>query len=64
MRDPNIARAASLQVIAGLGLGAGLGWAVAGWFSFSTGGGAGVGALIGFLLANVLIYQYGGRSTR
>jgi hypothetical protein len=64
MRDPNIARAASLQVIAGLGLGAGLGWAAAGWFAFSTSAGAAVGAIVGFLLANVLIYQYGGRSTR
>jgi hypothetical protein len=64
MRDPNIARAASLQVIAGLALGAGLGWAVAGWFSFSTGAGIAIGAVVGFFLANVLIYQYGGRSTR
>jgi hypothetical protein len=64
LRDPNIARAASLQVIAGLGLGAGLGWAMAGGLSFSTGAGAAVGAVIGFLLANFLIYQYGGRSTR
>ena len=64
MRDPNIARATSLQVIDGLGLGAGLGWAVAGWFQFSIGAGIGVGAVIGFMLANVLIYQDGGRSTR
>jgi hypothetical protein len=64
LRDPNIARAASLQVVAGLALGAGLGWAIAGWFTFSTGAGAAVGAVVGFLLANFLIYQYGGRSTR
>jgi hypothetical protein len=64
LRDPNIARAASLQVVAGLGLGAGLGWAIAGWFNSSTGVGAALGAVIGFLLANILIYQYGGRSTR
>jgi hypothetical protein len=64
LRDPNIARAASLQVVAGLGLGAGLGWAIAGWFNSSTGVGAGLGAVVGFLLANILIYQYGGRSTR
>jgi hypothetical protein len=64
LRDKNIARAASLQIIAGIGLGAGLGWAIAGWFRFSTGLGIGVGVAVGFLLANVLIYQYGGRSTR
>lgn len=64
MRDPNVARAASLQVIAGLALGAMLGWAVAGWFNFTTELGIGIGAVVGFLLANVLIYQYGGRSTR
>ena len=64
MRDKNIERAASLQVIAGIALGAGLGWAIAGWFRFSTTVGIAVGVAIGFLLANVLIYQYGGRSTR
>jgi uncharacterized membrane protein YfcA len=64
LRDPNIARAASLQVIFGLFLGAGLGWAVAGWFDWSTSAGIAIGAVAGFLLANVLVYQYGGRSTR
>jgi hypothetical protein len=64
MRDPNIARAASLQIMTGLFLGAGLGWAIAGWFAFSIGAGIAVGAVIGFTLANVLIYRYGGRSTR
>jgi hypothetical protein len=64
MRDPNIARAASLQVIAGIGLGAGLGWAIAGWFNMGEKPGIAIGAVVGFLIANVLIYQYGGRSTR
>ena len=64
MRDKNVARAASLQVIAGVGLGAGMGWAIAGWFRFSTAVCIAVGVVVGFLLANVLIYQYGGRSTR
>ncbi|MBI5103857.1 MAG: hypothetical protein HZB46_02500 [Solirubrobacterales bacterium] len=64
LRDPNIARAASLQVVFGLALGAGLGWAIAGWAGFSEGAGVAIGAVVGFLLANVLVYQYGGRSTR
>ena len=64
LRDKNVARAASMQVIFGLALGLGLGWAVAGWFGFSIGAGIAVGGVVGFLLANVLIYQYGGRSTR
>ena len=34
MRDRNISSAAGLQVVAGTGLGAGLGWAIAGWFNF------------------------------
>lgn len=64
LRDKNIARAASMQVIFGLALGIGLGWAIAGWFQFSIGAGIAIGGVVGFLLANVLIYQYGGRSTR
>ena len=64
LRDKNIARAASLQIVAGVALGAGLGWAMAGWFRFSTSAGIAVGIAVGFLLANLLIYQYGGRSTR
>ena len=64
LRDKNIARAASLQIVAGIGLGAGLGWAIAGWFRLSTSAGIGIGVVVGFVLANVLIYQYGGRSTR
>jgi uncharacterized membrane protein YfcA len=64
MRDRNITRAASLHIVAGLALGAGTGYAMAGWFGFSTALGAVVGAVLGFLLGNVLVYQYGGRSTR
>jgi hypothetical protein len=64
MNDKNIRTAASLQVIAGLALGAGLGFAISGWFQLSMGLCVAVGAIVGFLLANVLIFQYGGRSTR
>jgi hypothetical protein len=64
MRDRNISSAAGLQVVAGVGLGAGLGWAIAGWFQLAIGVSIGVGAGLGFLVANFLLYQYGGRSTR
>ena len=64
LRDPNIARAASFQVVTGLFLGVGLGWAIAGWFGLSIGIGIAVGAVVGFVLANWMISQYGGRSTR
>ena len=64
MEDRNIRTAAGMQLIAGLFLGTLLGWAVAGWFDFSEGAGAAIGAIAGFVLANILIFQYGGRSTR
>jgi hypothetical protein len=64
MNDTNIKRAASLQVVAGLALGAGLGYSVSGWFQLSAGLCVGIGAVVGFVLANFLIFQYGGRSTR
>ena len=64
MRDPNIRKAASLQVVFGGGLGAGLGWAVAGWFGFSIAIGVIAGVVIGWTLASLLLYVYGGRSTR
>ena len=64
MRDKNIRDAASLQLLGGPALGAGLGFAASGWFQFSAGLGAGMGAVIGFVLASVAVYQYGGRSTR
>jgi hypothetical protein len=64
LRDPNIARAGSLHILAGLALGALTGYAMGGWFGFSGGLGAGVGAVVGFLLGNLLLYQYGGRQTR
>jgi hypothetical protein len=64
LRDPNIRKAASLQVVFGGGLGAGLGWAVAGWFGFSIAIGVIAGVVIGWTLASLLLYVYGGRSTR
>ena len=64
LRDPNISRAASLQIVFGGVLGAGLGWALAGWFDFSIAIGIIAGAVIGYVIAHVLLLEYGGRSTR
>ena len=64
LRDRNVSSAAGLQIIAGLGLGAGLGFACAGWFNGPEGLCTVIGAVVGFILANVLVFQYGGRSTR
>jgi hypothetical protein len=64
LRDPNITRAASLQIVFGGLLGAGLGWAIAGWFDFSIAIGIIAGAVVGYLIAHVLLLEYGGRSTR
>lgn len=64
LRDPNVKRAASLHIVFGAVLGAGLGWAIAGWFDLSIAVGIPVGAVVGWMLANVLLLQYGGRSTR
>jgi hypothetical protein len=64
--DKNVRSAAGLQLVGALFLGALLGWAIVGWFDLGLGEGAGaaIGAAAGFILANVLIYQYGGRSLR
>ena len=64
MNDPNIRTAANMQFVGGLFIGALTGWAVAGWFDLSEAVGAGVGALVGYLLAVLLLSVYGGRSTR
>ena len=64
MRDRNIQSAASMQFLAGLFLGALLGWAIGGWFELSETAGAAIGAGVGWLVASVLLYRYGGRSTR
>ena len=64
LRDPNIRRAASLQIVFGGALGAGLGWAIAGWFELPLEVCIPAGAVIGWVLVQVLLLQYGGRSTR
>ena len=64
MRDRNVSSAAGLQLIAGIGLGAGLGWAIAGWFNLAETAGTAIGAVVGWIVASILLYQYGGRSTR
>ena len=65
LEDRNVRTAAGLHLVAGLFLGALTGWAIVGWFGLGIGDGAGaaIGAVAGFLLANLLIYRYGGRST-
>jgi hypothetical protein len=64
LSDPNIRRAASLQIVFAGALGAGLGWAIAGWFSLPLAACIPAGAVIGWVLAHVLLWEYGGRSTR
>jgi hypothetical protein len=64
MNDRNVRSAAGLQLVAGIGLGAGLGWAIAGWFEMAEMTGCALGAVAGFVIASILLYQYGGRSTR
>jgi hypothetical protein len=64
MRDENIAKAAHLQIVGGIALGAGTGGGAAGWFEFPPAITIPVGALLGFLVAMVILGAYGGRSTR
>lgn len=62
--DRNVAEAASFSVLGLTLLLAAVGFAAAGWFGFSLGLGAGVGAAVGFVLSNVALTFYGGRQTR
>lgn len=62
--DRNVREAASFNVIGMTTLLALLGFAAGGWFGFSVELGAGIGALIGFLLSNLMLSFYGGRQTR
>jgi hypothetical protein len=64
LNDPNIRRAASLQIVFGGALGAGLGWAIGGWFDLPLIACIPAGIVIGWGLAQVLLVTYGGRSTR
>ena len=64
MRDRNIRDAASLQLVGGVALGAGLGFAISGWFDLSSSTAPLIGAVVGFVLASLAISLYGGRSTR
>jgi fluoride ion exporter CrcB/FEX len=45
-------------------LGAGLGWAIGGWFELPLIATIPAGIVIGWVLAQVLLMEYGGRSTR
>lgn len=62
--DRNVREAASFNVIGMTLLLGVLGFAAGGWFGFSVGLGATVGALIGFVLSNLMLSFYGGRQTR
>jgi hypothetical protein len=64
MRDPNIAKAAHWNFLSGIALGAGTGAGAAGWFNLSPALAIGVGAVLGFLAAIVILAAYGSRSTR
>ena len=64
MRDPNIRAAANMQMMAWPALGVGIGWAASGWFQFPTALGIAVGAVVGFVIASLILAQFGGRSTR
>jgi hypothetical protein len=64
MRDPNIRKAANMQMIAWPAFGAGLGAAMSGWFKFDTVIGIAAGVVLGFTIASVILSFYGGRSTR
>jgi hypothetical protein len=66
LRDRNVSSAAGMNLVGAIVFGALLGWAIVGWFDLrvSDGVGAGIGAVVGFVLATGLLFQYGGRSTR
>jgi small neutral amino acid transporter SnatA (MarC family) len=64
LEDRNVRTAAGMQLVAGLFLGVLGGWAIAGWFDLNTTAGAVIGGIVMFLVANFLIYRYGGRATR
>jgi hypothetical protein len=64
MRDPNIRRATSMVQLGWPALLAALGAAMSGWFQFPAWLGVGGGAVMGILVASVIVRLYGGRSTR
>jgi hypothetical protein len=64
MRDPNIRKAANMQMVAWPAFGAGMGAAAGGWFDFNPVIGVVVGVVLGFVIASTILSMYGGRSTR
>ena len=64
LRDPNIRKAANVQMVAWPALGAALGAGVGGWFDLPMGIAVVVGAVVGYLVAFVILAMYGGRATR
>jgi hypothetical protein len=64
MRDPNIRGAANVQRVGWPAILAATGAAASGWFEFPAWLGIGGGAVLGILIATVLLRAYGGRATR
>lgn len=64
MRDPNIRKAASLQLLAWPALGAALGAAASGWFDAPKAPMIIGGVVIGYVIATLILRVYGGRATR
>lgn len=64
LEDRNVRTAAGMQLVAGIFLGTLGGWAFSGWFGLDETTGALIGGVVFFILANLLIFRYGGRATR
>jgi 4-hydroxybenzoate polyprenyltransferase len=64
LNDPNIRKAANMQMFTWPALLAAIGAAAAGWFEFDPLIGIAGGLVAGFVIASTILSHYGGRSTR